>query len=71
MISETRKILLSAGAAAALMFAAGGAMAREDRACADEACGIELMFAAADAPAGGEAPVSLAAPRYGTRGFDL
>ena len=71
MISETRKILLSAGAAAALMFAAGGAMAREDRACADEACGIELMFAAADAPAGGEAPVSLAAPRYGTWGFDL
>ena len=70
MISDARKILLSAGAAAALMFAANGATAH-DHACADDACGIELLFAAADTPAGGEAAASLDAPRYGTWGFDL
>jgi putative endopeptidase len=55
MISETRKILLSAGAAAVLAFAAQGALA-------------------ADAPTaapGAESAASLAAPKYGTWGFDL
>jgi len=71
MISETRKILLSAGAAAALAFAASGAAAHEDHACADTACTMELLFAA-EAPGNGGAidPASLAAPKYGTWGFD-
>ncbi len=71
MISETRKILLSAGAAAALMFAANGASAHEDHACTDEACDMELLFAAVDTPAGGEATASLNSPKFGTWGFDL
>ncbi|TAJ72136.1 MAG: peptidase M13 [Phenylobacterium sp.] len=70
MISETRKILLSAGAAAALTFAAGAALAHEEHACLDAACASELLFADTDAPTGaGE--VSLASPKYGTWGFDL
>jgi len=72
MISETRKILLSAGAAAALAFAAGAATAQDTHGCADAACVTELLFEAADAPAGGGLdPASLATPRYGTWGFDL
>jgi putative endopeptidase len=72
MISETRKILLSAGAAAALVFAASAASAADPRDCADAACTMELLFAAADAPSGGAAAAaSLATPKYGTWGFDL
>jgi putative endopeptidase len=70
MISETRKILLSAGAAAALTFAAGAALAHEEHACADATCTSELLFEAADAPTGAGG-VSLTAPKYGTWGFDL
>jgi len=74
MISETRKILLSAGAAAALVFAANAAQAHEEHECADAACTAELLFAA-DAPTAGAAaaidPASLVSPRYGTWGFDL
>jgi len=70
MISETRKILLSAGAAAALAFAAQGAQAREDHACIDTACDTLALFEAADAPTGAGSD-SLAAPKYGTWGFDL
>ena len=71
MISKTRKILLSAGAAAALAFAAGAAQAEALRPCADAACQSELLFAADTPTAGGEDAVSLAAPKYGTWGFDL
>ena len=44
MISETRKILLSAGAAAALAFAAQAAQAHEPHACVDDACQTEVLF---------------------------
>ncbi|MFZ5719151.1 MAG: M13 family metallopeptidase [Pseudomonadota bacterium] len=71
MISKTRKILLSASAAAALAFAAGSAGAQEDHACIDATCESELLFEAADTGAGGGAATSLASPRYGTWGFDL
>jgi putative endopeptidase len=71
MISETRKILLSAGAAAALAFAVGAAQAEEPRACAEPACQSELPFADAATTGGAESAVSLASPKYGTWGFDL
>jgi len=72
MNSETRKILLSACAATALVFAASAAGAHEEHDCADTACTMERLFAA-DGPTGPGAvdAASLAAPRYGTWGFDL
>ncbi|WP_430421042.1 M13 family metallopeptidase [Phenylobacterium sp.] len=68
MISQTRKILLSAAGAAALVLAAQPALA-EDRACLDDGCTMQALFEAADAPSG--AASSLASPSYGTWGFDL
>lgn len=72
MISETRKILLSAGAAAALAFAAGAALAadHESHPCIDLACEVQTIFDAT-ATGGDGAGTSLAAPKYGTWGFDL
>jgi len=67
---QTRKILLSAGAAAALAFAAQPALAH-DHDCVDDACTTQALFEAADAPATGVAATSLASPKYGTWGFDL
>ncbi|WP_293903361.1 M13-type metalloendopeptidase [Phenylobacterium sp.] len=63
MISETRKILLSAGAAAALAFA-GAAQAQPARSAP-----AAVPFAAATP--GGGAAVSLVSPKYGTWGFDM
>ena len=70
MISKTRNFLLSAGAAAALAFAAQPVQAHDAPACLDAACQTELLFEAADA-APGAAAMSLASPKYGTWGFDL
>ena len=63
MISQTRKILLSAAGAAALALAAQPVLA-QDRACLDDGCAIQALFEAADAPAG--ATSSLASPSSGT-----
>jgi len=70
MTRFTRKFLLSAAAAGTLALAAN-AQAHEEHDCADQTCASELLFDAADVPAGGAEATSLESPRYGTWGFDL
>jgi putative endopeptidase len=70
MTRFTRKFLLSAAAVGTLALAAN-AQAHEEHDCADQACATELLFDAADVPAGGAEATSLESPRYGTWGFDL
>ncbi|ODT86956.1 M13-type metalloendopeptidase [Phenylobacterium sp. SCN 70-31] len=68
MIFHTRKILLSAGGAAALAFAAQAATAHEHDGL-DATRAAQASFAAADTPQG--AAASLESPRFGTWGFDM
>ena len=70
MIPQTRNFLLSAGAAAALAFAAQPVQAHDDHACLDAACEAVALFDGADTSPGAT-PTSLASPKFGTWGFDL
>ena len=64
-----KTLLMSAAAAAVLALGAMPAAA-QDRACLDQFCLNEVMFAPADSASGAGA-ASLESPRYGAWGFDI
>jgi len=69
MTAVSRNILLSAAAAAALTIGGPALAGVHDHACADAACGTELLFQ--EGQSGGAAgDAALVSPKYGTWGFD-
>ncbi|RZJ18493.1 MAG: M13 family peptidase [Brevundimonas sp.] len=66
------KLMLVGAALGALMIPAA-ALAHEDHVCLDQTCTVQALFDASlfEAPAGGAGWQGVAAPKYGTWGFDL